>query len=91
MDEGGVWRSGEENIVGVAKRYFTNLFSTSNPNTIDDMLESVEAVVTEYMNESLLLPFNGDEVYKVLFQMHPLKSPGLTVCLLSFFKSSGTL
>ena len=76
MDEGGVWRSGEENIVGVAKRYFTNLFSTSNPNTIDDMLESVEAVVTEDMNESLLLPFNGVEVYKVLFQMHPLKSSG---------------
>ena len=62
MDEGGVWRSGEENIAGVVERYFTNLFSTSNPNTIDDMLESVEAVVTEDMNKSLLLPFNGDEV-----------------------------
>ena len=62
MDEGGVWRSREENIAGVVERYFTNLFSTSNPNTIDDMLESVEAVVTEDMNKSLLLPFNGDEV-----------------------------
>ena len=76
MDEGGVWRSVEENIAEVAKRYFTNLFSTSNLNTIDDMLELVEAIVTEDMNQSLLLPFNGDEVCKVLFQMHPSKSCG---------------
>ena len=86
MDEGGVWRSGEENIAGVAERYYTNLFSTSNLNTIDDMLESVEAVITEDMNQSLLLPFNGDEVCKVLFQMHPSKSPGPNGMSLFFFQ-----
>lgn len=67
MDEGGVWRSRKENIAKVAKRYFTNLFSTSNPNTIVDVLKLMEAVVIEDMNQSLLLPFNGDEVCKVLF------------------------
>lgn len=61
---------------GVVERYFANLFSTSNPNIIDDIIESVEAVVNEDMNRTLLMPFSGEEVHKALFQMHPSKLSG---------------
>lgn len=50
MDEGGVWRTGVENILEVAKRYFMNLFSTSHLNTIDEVLASVDVVIIEDMN-----------------------------------------
>jgi len=76
MDEGGVWRTGVENTLEVVERYFTNLFSTSHSNTIDEVLVSVDAVITEDMNRNLLLPFVGEEVSKALFQIHPSNSPG---------------
>lgn len=58
------------------ERYFANLFSTSNPNIIDDIIQSVEGVVNEDMNRTLLMPFSGEEVHKALFQMHPSKLSG---------------
>lgn len=77
MYEGGVWRTGVENTTGVDERYFTNLFSTSHPTTVDEVLELVETIVTEDMNHSLIMHFASDEVHTALFQMRPSKSPRL--------------
>ncbi|XP_038708495.1 uncharacterized protein LOC120003549 [Tripterygium wilfordii] len=41
------------------------------------IIETVTSRVTDEMNESLLRPFSEAEVAKSLFQMHPLKAPGL--------------
>ena len=75
MDKGGMWRIEATNIAAVVERYFTTLFSTSHPNTIYEVVELVDAVVTEEMDQNLLQPFVGEEVRKVLYQMLPSKSP----------------
>lgn len=69
-DEEGVWCTDEDGIVGIADRYFKNIFSTSHLNIVDEVLDSVDSVVTEEMNQSLLRPFMGEEVRRALFQMH---------------------
>ena len=86
MDEGSVWRTGVENILEVVERYFTNLFSTSHPNTIDEVSASMDVVIIEDMNRNLLLPFVGEEVRKALFQMHPSNSPGPNGMSFFFFQ-----
>lgn len=60
----------------MAERYFTTFFSTSHPNTIDEVVESVDVVVIKEINQNLLQPFVGKEVCEALFQMYPLKSLG---------------
>lgn len=59
----------------IAMEYF-NIFATSNPRNMEEVLNAVDRVVTEETNQALLRPFLGDEVRQVLFQMHPSKSPG---------------
>ena len=44
------------------------------------VLDTVPAKVTAAMNESLVAPFDKDEIKRALFQMFPTKAPGLTVC-----------
>ena len=43
---------------------------------MDDVIESVDQVVTEGMTQSLTCPYTEEEVKTALFQMHPSKSPG---------------
>jgi len=40
------------------------------------VLDTVPAKVTAAMNESLVAPFDKDEIKRVLFQMFPTKAPG---------------
>ena len=43
---------------------------------MNNVLNSVERVVTPEMNQSLLQNYTVEEVQRALFQMHPSKSPG---------------
>ena len=56
--------------------YFRGLFSTSNPQAINQVLHNVTPTVTQNMNKVLLQKFTGKEVHDALFQMHPTKAPG---------------
>ena len=60
----------------IAEEYFNNIFATSNPRNMEEVLNAVDKVVTEEMNQALLRPFVGDEVRQALYQMHLSKSPG---------------
>ena len=53
-DEEGVWCMDEDRIAGIVDGYFKNFFSTSHPNRVDEVLNSVDRVVMEEMNQSLL-------------------------------------
>ena len=44
---------------------------------MDNILNSVNRVVTKGMNETLTQPYTEDEVRQALFQMHPSKTPEL--------------
>ena len=56
--------------------YFQNIFTTSGPTRIEETLVAVDRVVSEEINQQLLLPFTPEEVRVALFQMHPSKAPG---------------
>jgi hypothetical protein len=51
-----------------------------------EVLESVAPCVTPEMNEMLIAPFAEAEVKSALFQMYPLKAPGLDGFPAHFFQ-----
>jgi hypothetical protein len=59
----------------VAVGYFTQLFSTSSPATVDEVVSLVEQKVSPDMNDAMLAPFKVEEVKAALFQMNPSKAP----------------
>ena len=74
----------DEQIAQVAKSYFQELFSTTHPQNMESVLQSIQRKVTPQMNESLTRPYTTDEVRIAFFQMHPSKSPG-SDCMSPFF------
>lgn len=62
---------GEDIIVD----YFTNLFTTSNPQSLNVVTDHIERRVRAEMNSKLLQPFSAEEVRNALAQMHPSKEP----------------
>jgi hypothetical protein len=56
--------------------YFHNLFTSSNSDSIDEVVQSVDAVVTQDMNDSLMQPFSSKEIRRALFQISPSKAFG---------------
>ncbi|KAL0453461.1 UNVERIFIED_CONTAM: hypothetical protein Slati_1324200 [Sesamum latifolium] len=76
--EGGRVLSKEVDIQGAILEYFCSIFQSTNPTTskMDEVLASVEARVTDQMNEELRRPFTPEEVHATITQMHPFKSPG---------------
>ena len=71
----GEWVHDKEEIERMSINYFMELFSTSNPNGIEDILEAMECKIDQEMAAFLDLPFTPLEVKEVLFQMGPTKSP----------------
>lgn len=43
-------------------RYFSNIFSSSQPSSCETLLDSLDMIVTEEMNELLLQEFMFEEV-----------------------------
>ena len=56
--------------------YYQELFQTSNPSSIDSMIQCVLSVVTDTMNETLTRPYTAMDVNTALKQMKPLTAPG---------------
>ncbi|XP_030923348.1 uncharacterized protein LOC115950262 [Quercus lobata] len=76
MDENGNWHDSIDGIVEVAMSYFKNLYSTSYPTRISEVLDTIPTRVTEDMNQLLIQEFTREEVEVALKQMHPTKAPG---------------
>ena len=85
-DDQGVWHSDYTAISNVAMSYFHNLFASSRPDCVVEVVDQVEAVVTPDMNETLLRPFSCEEIKSVLFQMSSSKAPGLDGMTALFFQ-----
>lgn len=56
---------------------YQDLFTTSNPASFDEVLDTIPQVVTQEMNDLLAYDFTMEEVELALKQMAPLKSPRL--------------
>lgn len=76
-DPEGVWRSSEEDMLTVVSNYFTELFTSSQPDMLDEALEGISPLVSDEMNYALDEVPTGEEIYHALNQMHPNKAPGL--------------
>ena len=56
--------------------YYKQLFTSSNPHDIEEVVQFTKRVVTEDMNSSLIINFSKEEGEIDLKQMAPLKAPG---------------
>ena len=56
--------------------YFTNMFTTLNPTSFDEILSGVLPSVTEEMNSRLVWCYMVVEIQKALNQMAPLTALG---------------
>jgi hypothetical protein len=65
-----------DTMVQIVEDYFRGIYHTSSPSNIDQVVQLVETKVTTDMNNTLLLPFAGEEMRTALFQMNQSKAPG---------------
>ena len=68
LDDMGVWRE-------AAVSYFERLYTTSHPNKIQEVIDTMESKVFVEMNQNLIMQFTREEVEAALRQMHQIKSP----------------
>jgi hypothetical protein len=61
----------------MAHQYFGDLFSVDREVAPDHVLNLVEQMVTPTMNQHLCEAFTEKEISDAIFQMGPLKAPGL--------------
>ena len=67
LDNDWVWWEFDVGIATVAEKYFQDLFTTTNPSNMDNVLNAVDRVVTPDMNHMLLQPYTLEEVKSALF------------------------
>ena len=66
----------EGEIANILIAFYTNLFTSSSPDLIEEALEATPLVITEEMNDELAAPYQRSEVELAIKQMDPLKAPG---------------
>lgn len=75
-DMHGNMRESQEAVGNAFVEYFENLFSSEQPNRVEECLEAIDTRISAEMNARLLRPFTAAEVELALHQMAPLKAPG---------------
>lgn len=70
------WAETEDEIEQVATTYFQQLFTSSNPSTVDDTIRHIAASVDEEMNQRLLQVPQDEEIREAAFAINPEKAPG---------------
>ncbi|KAE8706023.1 hypothetical protein F3Y22_tig00110410pilonHSYRG00109 [Hibiscus syriacus] len=83
----GEWVNLLEDIQKEAVSFYSDLFSSNDKLWMDEVVSSVQPVITEDVNANLIAPFTPDEVYKAFKQIHPLKATGVDGLPVVFFHS----
>lgn len=70
-------------------RYFSSLFSTSNPNNevMNEILEGVMAKISDEQREELDRPFTRVDIEHAIKNMSPNKAPGEDGAHATFYQS----
>uniref|UniRef100_A0A803QRF3 Endonuclease/exonuclease/phosphatase domain-containing protein n=1 Tax=Cannabis sativa TaxID=3483 RepID=A0A803QRF3_CANSA len=78
FNEDHIWCTSNEAICDITKNYYSALFTSIMPTneSIEELLQVVEQVVTDDMNETLTKTFTLEEVQRAVFSMPADKSPG---------------
>ncbi|XP_050280875.1 uncharacterized protein LOC126721848 [Quercus robur] len=77
MDERGTWKESTLGVAEVAISYFKKLYTTSQPDRIQEVVDAIDPKVSIEMNQTLIKQFTREEVEAALKEMHSTKSPGL--------------
>ncbi|KAI9174615.1 hypothetical protein LWI28_020151 [Acer negundo] len=88
MDDSGTWKDTNEELVTIISNYFSGLYSLSLPTTqeLEKVTKNVKARLSKQMVCYLKAKFTEVEVYKAVFDMHPLKAPGPDGLLAWFYQ-----
>ena len=86
-DDNGVWVEEDSRMGNLFVNYFSTLFTTSNPTSIDAILEGITPKVTEEMNLSLTRNFTAEEIHSTMQQIAPLSASGPDGMSPVFYKS----
>ena len=86
MDLNSNWKAEPRELEDIAVAYFQQLFQSSQPTAIDDVIKLVESVVTPAMNIDLMQHVSTEEIKRALFQMHQSKSPRPNGMIALFFQ-----
>ena len=74
-DGNGAWQEDEEVFLAIITDFYTHMFTSSNTQALDRVLDGVDAVVIETMSADLMRPFTSEEVGMAIKEMAPAKSP----------------
>ena len=74
LDAHGVRRTSHEDLTELITTYYSDLFTSSPPLHIDEVMSCIPTRVTPGMNDSLGRPYTCEGVDLALKQMHPHKS-----------------
>ncbi|KAL0416805.1 UNVERIFIED_CONTAM: hypothetical protein Slati_3512400 [Sesamum latifolium] len=88
----GTWVYEKEEIQQCILSHFHEVFSSGRPSPIDIArgTDKLQRVVDLNMADDLVQPYTEEEVTKALFQMVPLKSPGLDAFEINHFLNTKT-
>lgn len=85
-NELGKWVKEENQIGELLIRFYSNLFTLSNPTNLDPVLNGVQLRIFRSMNDDLLRLFEASEVQRALKQMKSDTALGLDGFPPLFFK-----
>ena len=71
---------------GITNSFFKNLYSVVDSVGPSHIISLVKPLVSDDMNDELCKPFSEQEISDALFQMGPLKAPGLDGFPARFFQ-----
>ena len=72
----GSWCTDQAEMRHMAQQYFEEVFTRDDCLEPEELVNLVEAKVTDEMNLSLCKPYSDEEISDALFQIGPLKAPG---------------
>ena len=75
-NENGIWCESKESVAATAISYFENIYTTTNPTRIAEVVSLIPTKVFGEMNDSLVRNFSAEEVRVALQQMHLTRAPG---------------
>ena len=87
----GVLISGEGDLSVMVRDYYKNLFLSSRPTKVDEVILSIKSVVVDDMNKCLISPFSRVEIECALIRWPLLKPLASTESLPFSSKNFGAI